>query len=314
VPVAAVALRGLTNERGEFIMTPLPVADLAAIPAADSTRVSAQFIDGGPWTTQIQLVNPTNAAMQGSVVFKDPSGTTLSTVSYSVPAHGGQKVGPSPSSQTAQSGYVVVQPSSGGVPPAAIAIFSYKINGVTATEAGVQAAGSGTAYRLYGEASGNFAAAATSSVNTGIAVVNSSNASATVTLDLLRMDGSSTGLQGTLVVPAAGQSSKYLNQIQGLASLPVPFQGIIRVTSSAAVTILGLRERYNERGDLLMTPLPAVNDSLPASSELIVPNFDDGGGFTTQFIVFNGPATTAASGTARLLSQSGTAAANVTLH
>jgi hypothetical protein len=312
LPVAAVALRGFTNERQEFIMTPLPVVDLSATLVPGANPVSPQFIDGGAWTTQIQLVNATDATLQGSVVFNNQSGTTISTVAYLIPARSGQKVGPSPSSLTPQSGYVVIQPSGGGAPPSAIAIFSFKSNGVTVSEAGFPALNSGTAYRLYAEASANFGTAAAGSVQTGIAVANSSNTPATVTLDLLRMDGSSAGLQGTLVVPASGQAAKYLNEIQGFTNMPVPFQGIVRITSSAAVTILGLRQRYNERGDLLMTPLPAVNDTLPAANELFVPNFDDGGGFNTQFIIFNGPSTQG-SGTVRLLSPSGSGL-NVSLH
>jgi C-terminal processing protease CtpA/Prc len=312
LPVAAVALRGFTNERQEFIMTPLPVVDLSATLVPGANPVSPQFIDGGAWTTQIQLVNATDATLQGSVVFYNQSGTTISTVTYSIPARSAQKVGPSPSSQTPQSGYVVIQPSGGGAPPSAISIFSFKSNGVTVSEAGFPALNSGTAYRLYAETSGNFGTAAAGSVQTGIAVANSSNTPVTITLDLLRMDGSTAGLQGTLVVAASGQAAKYLNEIQGLTNLPVPFQGIVRITSSAAVTILGLRQRYNERGDLLMTPLPAVNDALPAANESFVPNFDDGGGFNTQFIIFNGPSTQA-SGTVRLLSPSGSGL-NVSLH
>ena len=33
IPIAAIAMRGLTNERGEFLITTLPVVDLSASPS-----------------------------------------------------------------------------------------------------------------------------------------------------------------------------------------------------------------------------------------------------------------------------------------
>src|SRR5207253_6429778 len=51
-PVAVIALRGLTNERGEFLITTLPVSDLSAAAPSD-TILFPYFADGGGWTTQI---------------------------------------------------------------------------------------------------------------------------------------------------------------------------------------------------------------------------------------------------------------------
>src|SRR5262249_18067636 len=157
------------------------------------------------------------------------------------PSRASQKVGSSSTSQTAQSGYVVVQPSSGNVPPVSLVIFSFRKNGITVSETGVRAVDSGSAYRVYAEASGSFDTAAVGSRETGIAVVNPSNVSAAVTLELFRLDGTPTGLQGTLVVRASAQSASYLNHIPGLTSLSLPFQGFVRVSSPSAVTVLGLR-------------------------------------------------------------------------
>src|SRR5213078_1273553 len=56
VPVSVIALRGLTNERSEFLITTLPVADLSAA-ASSETILFPHFADGGGWTTQILLVN-----------------------------------------------------------------------------------------------------------------------------------------------------------------------------------------------------------------------------------------------------------------
>jgi hypothetical protein len=53
--------------------------------------------------------------------------------------------------------------------------------------------------------------------------------------------------------------------------------------------------------------LPPSNDAIPGAFELFMPDLDDGGGFTTQFVVFNASATEQSAGVIRLFSQSGTA-------
>src|SRR5438874_1403012 len=95
-------------------------------------------------------------------------------------------------------------------------------------------------YFSFAEASGNFAQSAVGSIQTGIAVANTSTSDAAVTLELSKLDGSSTGLVGTLTVPANGQKAIFLNQIQGLGSLQLPFQGVLRVSSAAPFSMIGL--------------------------------------------------------------------------
>src|SRR5262245_51984285 len=57
VPVAVIALRGFTNERGEFLVTTLPIASLAA---SSAQILFPHFANGTGWTTQVVLINPTN--------------------------------------------------------------------------------------------------------------------------------------------------------------------------------------------------------------------------------------------------------------
>jgi hypothetical protein len=74
-PIVIVALRGLTNERGEFRITTVPVIDLTSS-AATSTAAAVfpHFAVGGGWTTQIVLVNPGDSPISGTVAFLDSSG------------------------------------------------------------------------------------------------------------------------------------------------------------------------------------------------------------------------------------------------
>jgi N-acetylneuraminic acid mutarotase len=57
--VSLIALRRYMNERSELLITTLPVVDLAVAPV-NETVLFPHFSDGGGWTTQILLVNPTD--------------------------------------------------------------------------------------------------------------------------------------------------------------------------------------------------------------------------------------------------------------
>jgi sugar lactone lactonase YvrE len=300
VPIAVIALRGLTNERGEFLLTTLPVADLNAAPAP-APLVFPHFAAGGGWTTQIVLVNTTDGTLSGMFQFVDPSGraaTIPASGAYSIPARSSQKFQTPDGGPDILSGSVRVVPAANTATPSGLAIFSFRGAGITVAEAGVPASAAGTAFRLYAEASG--------SIQTGIAVTNLSTSAANVTLELSKLDGSSTGLTGTLTVAANGQTAIFLNQVQGFGSLQTPFQGILRLSSAASISVVGLRGRYNERGDFLITTTPAVDEAAaPSSTPLFFPHIADSGGYTTQFILFSGRPGQVSSGTMQLFSQFG---------
>ncbi len=304
VPVAVTALRGLTNERGDFLITTLPVASISGT-AATGAVVFPHYANGDGWTTQIILVNPTDSALAGTIQFLDQQGQTASTSAYSVPVRTSYTLNTSGTPQPAQSGSVRVVPATNSAAPAGLAVFSYRKDGITVTEAGVSAVSSGSAFRMYVEAYA-------SSIQSGVAITTLSNAQATVRLELTRLDGSSTGLTGTLVVPANGQVAQFLNQIPPFAVLTQPptlqeftFQGVLRISSSSPISVVGLRGRYNERNDFLITTTPAADEAAAATdAELFFPHFAEAGGFSTQFILFsNSPGQR--SGTIRFVSQSG---------
>ena len=100
VPISVIALRGLTNERGEFLITTLPVADLSAPSTTDSV-VFPDFADGGGWTTEVVLVNPGDTVLTGTVQFLNQSGQAAtvsvngqsnSSFAYSILARSSQKL------------------------------------------------------------------------------------------------------------------------------------------------------------------------------------------------------------------------------
>jgi hypothetical protein len=111
-------------------------------------------------------------------------------------------------------------------------------------------------------------------------------------------------------VPANGQVALFLDQVPGLESLATPFQGLVRLTTTAAtgISVVGLRGRVNERDDFLITTIPASDEKTAASTaERIFPHIVEAGGYTTQFILYSGAAGQATSGSLRFVSQSGDA-------
>ena len=70
--------------------------------------------------------------------------------------------------------------------------------------------------------------------------------------------------------------------------------------------MVGLRGRQNERGDFLITTTPPVEEGVKASSnEMLFPQVVDGGGYTTQMVVFSGSTGQSATGMIRFISQAG---------
>jgi hypothetical protein len=311
VPIAVAAIRGRTNERGEWLMTTMPVADLGTAPLQQSVVLPHFAADGG-WTTEIVLVNRTESVARGTVRFRSPSAqsavvrvgaSTSDTFTYAVAPGASEVLRAIGATLNIQTGSVVVLPEPNTTPPTGFAIFSYEDGGVITRKVGVPAAAPGTAFRLYAEAIGEFGSAG--SIQTALAVANTSANATTVTLELHHLNGSSTGLQGSLQVPGNGQTALFLNQVPGFRPLPADFKGILRAAATTPISLIGLRVRYNERGDLLMAAMPPAHEGAASASNLFFPHIVDSGGYTTELILFSGQAGQAGSGVLRFVSQFG---------
>jgi hypothetical protein len=295
-PIAVVGLRGLVNERSELIWTTLPVTDLASPLGTPSAAVFPDFADGGGWRTQIQLVNPADTPITGSLRFVDPSGRAVSYLAYSIPARSAQRFFAPASDGSVRTGAVTIVPSGNTPMPGGSLIFSYTKSNVRVSQAAVPVSLTGNAFRLYVEAS--------DTMQSGIAIMNNSASSASVRLELMDLSGGA--LAGTTITLGGNaQLAAFLTEIPGLQSLSLPIQGALRISSASPIAVLGLRSRTNERGDFLVTTTPPVNEADPPSQELFFPHFADSGGYTTQFILFNGVVGRSVNGTLRFFSQSG---------
>jgi hypothetical protein len=282
--ISAVGLRGFSNERSEFLSTTIPVISPGGAPADPVTI--PHFADGGGWATQVVLVNPADTAINGNVQFADRSGRVTRTEPFNVAPRSSARVVTAGTGTGIQTGSVRITP---GVN--AISIFAFKTNGITVTLAGVPALAAGKAFRSYVESS--------SSVRSGLAIANPSAVAVTVSLEL-------SGATASVTVPANGQTSFFLNELPPFASLTGPLRGVVRVTAPTPVALTSLRGHTNERGEFLIASTPPADESAATtSSELLFPQFAEGAGYDTQFVLF-GPPT---SGTAYFFSRNGDPAA-----
>src|SRR5881628_3768196 len=98
------------------------------------------------------------------------------------------------------------------------------------------------------------------SIRTGIAVANPSQNPVTLSFEVTGQPGIGRRT-ATLVLPPQGHAAMFLNQIPGFESMPSPLQGLLRISAGAAsISVIGLRGRYNERSDFLVTTVTPVNE------------------------------------------------------
>ena len=83
--------------------------------------------------------------------------------------------------------------------------------------------------------------------------------------------------------------------------------------ASAGISLVGLRARYNERNDFLITTPPSNEAIPPPTATLAFPQIVNSGDYTTQFVLFSGTAGQASSGTLQFFTQTG-AAFNLTVN
>ena len=262
------------------------------------------------------LVNPTESTITGNVEFLDQgSGTTSaspvtltmddssfgSSFPYSISPRSSQRFTTSSPAGVTVVGSVRATPDMGSISPFGLGIFSFIAGGITVSEAGVPALPEGSAFRVYAEASGT--PGAIGSIRSGLAITNTSGSTNTVTMELTDLDGATVAAPEILSIPPSGQDARFLDEF---FTLPASFSGVLRVTSTADVAIVGLRARTNQRGDFMITTTPPTNEGTPSTNvDLYFPHLADSGGWSTPFVLFSGTAGQASSGSLSLIDQDG---------
>src|SRR5262249_6661456 len=148
--------------------------------------------------------------------------------------------------------------TSNGSLPAGVGIFSYRVGGITVSQASVPVQKEALAVRLFAESSGTVGAGA---VQTGIALANSSPFPVAVILELTPTDGTTAApATATLTIPGDGQIAAFVKDL--MPNAPPKFRGVLRLVSPVPVATIGLRGTVNERGEFLITTTPPADESV----------------------------------------------------
>src|SRR5436190_17039190 len=212
-------------------------------------------------------------------------GQSNNQFSYSLPGRSSRRFRTSGSSAPTAIGRVEVSPDTNTRAPSAAAVLTEKTNGITVSETAIQGSSATNAARVYAEVSGNFSSREARSIQTGVAISNGATTSVSLSVELTNLDGTVVAAT-TLSLPARGQMGILLSDIAAFRQ-SAPFSGILWVSAPAgsSIAVSGLRARYNERQDFLVTAFPAVDGASSGSSELIFPQVVDSSGYSTQLVL-----------------------------
>src|SRR5262249_40920232 len=137
-PVSAAVLKTRVNERGDFMMTAIPVVGLGG--SATSSTALTHIADGGGWATEPLLLKRSDAVASGTIQFYAPSGQNLNInldgqtanqFSYSIPARTARRFRSAGSTTTTSTGWIQITPDANTQTPSAAAVLGARANNVT---------------------------------------------------------------------------------------------------------------------------------------------------------------------------------------
>jgi hypothetical protein len=306
IPVAAVALRGILNERSEFLTTTLPVVDPGSSSSAPLTV--PHIAAGGGWTTELLLLNPTDETLTGVVRFLAAGGEDAavmtdgmngSEIAYAIPPRSSRKLraGSGESPSTARSSIVTADAAQ--TTPSVATVYAYASNGITISMTGSGTAPPATDFDVYAQID------SATSIETGVAIANPSNEPVTVNYELVGLDGSFSGLSGQISIGPRGQTVGFISELPGASNLALPFKGVLHLASSTSITALAIRGRYNERGEFLLSTTPPADVETTPGNETFIPQVVDGGGYSTEIVLYDLQGGKTVSGNIYFFDQSG---------
>jgi hypothetical protein len=283
--LSVLAMRGVMNQREEFLLTTTPIADLSQSPGYVPAYFP-QFGDGGGYTTSLVLLNTSNEVETGILQFVDDSGALTvvhpvggspsSVFLYSIPAGGVFHLQTDGASSKANVGWVRLIPESFTPTPVGLGIFSFNPESILVSESGIPATNYTTHARVYIDLSKNH--------NTGLALGNPGDAPQTITLSAYERDGITRvgNGEGTLRLAGNAHTARFANQL--IQGLPSEYTGVFDVNSDTPFAALTMRFLSNERSEFLMSTLPLADPKRVGSLPILFPQIADGGDFATEFI------------------------------
>lgn len=276
LPVAAIGLRGRVNERGDFLTTTLPVADLSRTETGPAAI--PYFAEGGGWSTSVLLLNTGDTTQSGTLRFYDPEGIETATETYAIAARSSVLIERKSEDSAISTGSIRIEPDAATTRPAATSIFAFDQNGVRVTETGVPLPAPGNRFRILAERG--------SDLRSGFAFSNMEAAALTLAYEVDDRLGRPTRISGTLEVPGNGVRTLFLDELSGAELLTREFLGFLKVSAPGerSLAMVGLRTRTNARGDFLVSTIMPP-DPTPSQGTRYLPFLAVGGGYTTEFIL-----------------------------
>src|SRR5262249_14733859 len=174
-------------------------------PPVSNFFVFPHYADGAGWTTELLLVNTTDTAISGTILFCGQGGCPAAVQpvvsnAYTVAPRSSVRFQTADTANTVTAGSIRVTPASGSKATTGLAVFSLKSGGVSVSTAGVLGSSTSNAFRMYAELSGTNGQIG--SIQTGIAIANPGTGTASVVFELNTLSGASPGLTGSLSIPA----------------------------------------------------------------------------------------------------------------
>jgi sugar lactone lactonase YvrE len=299
--LAAITLRESRNGRGEPLYTTLPV--VAAGVSDSLPAVFSQVAAGQGYRTQLILLNTTAQTQRGKARFVSSDGTDLalsfggvsaSEFLYEIAAQGTYRAEFDKPGALGV-GYAIVTPDVGNTTPSGTAVFRYMQGNSLITEAGVGAVAATSSARIFVDNAATY---------TGVAIANSGAQSAAVTFSLLDRYGTVLDTT-TRTLPAKNHTALFAHQL--FPGLNNSFTGLMEIRSTAACSVVTLRQTDNSRGEQVLTTLPVADMTAPpAASSMTFPHVASGDGFSTRLIFINGSASTSAAGALTFFQSNGT--------
>jgi hypothetical protein len=320
-PVAALAFRTFTESNNAILLSYLPL--ISAFETETRPTTIAQYTSDLNWSSGFMLVNNTETQMSGVVRFYNTGGDqtdpSLSSTPVQVTTDRGDftevpySLAPLASdnfntngTETAVAGYAQIIPDAGTFTPVASNILTYSSNGAGSLHAIVEAQIPASDFRLYTEYSGDFEHSENRTIVTSFSLSNPSDTPSDVTLTLVNLNGTPTGLSTTFTLAARGHISNYVHRLAGFSSMSNPFQGVMLVHATGpGVVAFGMRERISENGNFVGTATGPIKENPGSGTTVIFPHVLDGGGYGTRFILLADASGTGTSGTLSFANENG---------
>jgi kelch motif-containing protein len=176
-----------------------------------------------------------------------------------------------------RSGYVIVTPDAGNTAP--VATLTYGI----VRDAIVQSQASILPTPLTAETAVQIDTVQAIGRNVGIAIANTSNSTATISLTLRNQDGTTATSVVTFPLFAQSQVARFVTELLPSQVVGAAFRGNLTIQSSIPVSIVGLRFSGVEFSSI---PVPSTGAPNP-SAAIVFPQFAISGGWATTLGLLN---------------------------